>query len=94
MGLFNVMYCAICISAHACKGGGTFWNNHILLHDFLLGLRLSLIILASGREMVLVPSQKPYFEVNITTKPFQMPRACDKGAQTGGQHYSITFCWG
>ena len=38
--------------------------------------------------MVLVPSQKPYFEVNITTKPFQMPRACDKGAKTEGQHYS------
>ena len=38
-------------------------------------------LLASRREMILVPSQKPYFEVNITTKPFAMPRACDKGAQ-------------
>ena len=41
--------------------------------------------------MVLVPSQKPYFEVNITTKPFAMPRACDKGAQTRGKHYSMTY---
>ena len=30
MGLFDVMYCAICISAHACKGEALFWNNHIL----------------------------------------------------------------
>ena len=41
--------------------------------------------------MVLVPSQKPYFEVNMTTKPFPMPRACDKGAQTRGENYSYSL---
>ena len=41
-----------------------------------------------------VPKRKPIFQVNMTTKPFPMPRACAKGVETRGQDYSMTFCYG